>query len=186
MGAADAARLGLTRRHAAAYRHVCAEWASYAPPRARVCPPLVPRGGAKVLDAQPFSRQPRFRGGYLADLSTPSLSTLRGRRVLTNGGHWHVDVSWTPAVRELLVRRGIERPGNAGARRSRCRGLGLGGERVEACDVVPYARGGGLSGSHVAYVWRHGPITRVVSIHGYANRPRARAMMLAWIGAVLG
>jgi hypothetical protein len=182
--AARAAALGLTWRLPRAYRDVCAEWAASVPPSARPCPPLIPRGGVKVMVAVPFSRQRRYRGGYLSDLASRSLSTLRGRPVATNGGHWHVDVSWTAAVRELLVRRGIERPVNAGAP-SRCRRLRLGGQAVEACRVVPYEQGGGLSGGHVAYVWRRGAVTRVVSLHGYANAPRARAMMAAWMRVVL-
>jgi hypothetical protein len=182
--AAQAAALGLTRRLPRTYRDVCAEWAASVPPAAQPCPPLIPRGGVKVIVAALFSRQRRYRGGYLSDLASRSLSTLRGRPVATNGGHWHVDVSWTAAVRELLVRRGIERPVNADVP-SRCRRLRLGGQPVEACRVVPYEQGGGLSGGHVAYVWRRGAVTRVVSLHGYANAPRARTMLAAWMRAVL-
>jgi hypothetical protein len=61
----------------------------------------------------------------------------------------------------------------------------LGSERVEACRVVPYEEGGGLNGGHIAYVWTNGRVTFVVSLHGYANEPRARAMTLALIAQVL-
>jgi hypothetical protein len=178
------AALGLTRRLPAAYRAICREQAAYAPPGARTCPPLIPAGRVRVLAATPFSKAPHYRGGYLADLGSRSISTLRGAHVETNGGHWHFDVSWTPAVRQLLVRRGVERPANA-ARPSSCRHTRVDAEAVEACDVVPHEQGGGLNGGHVAYVWTRGAITYVISLHGYANEPRARAMMLALIDAVL-
>jgi hypothetical protein len=174
----------LTRKLPAAYRRVCAEQLAYAPAGAAVCPPLIPAGRLKVIDAAPFSKRKAYRGGFLADISTPSLSELGGHHVETNGGHWHYDVSWTPAVRRLLVDRGIERPA-AASKPSRCRQVLLGGRRVEACHVVPYEQGGGLNGGHVAYVWTHGRVTYVVSLHGYANEPRARAITLALIaGAV--
>jgi hypothetical protein len=34
-------------------------------------------------------------------------------------------------------------------------------------------------------VWSHGVVTYVVSLHGYHNEPRARAMTIALIAAVL-
>jgi hypothetical protein len=184
VSAAEAAGLGLTRRLPAEYRAVCAEQAAYAPAGARTCPPLIPGGRLKVIVAAPFSRQKRYDGGYNADLASRSLSDLRGQQIETNGGHWHYDVSWTPAVRRLLVRRGVQRPANADER-SACRGSRLGAERVEACEVVPYEKGGGLSGGHIAYIWRHAQADYVLSIHGYANEARARAMMAALITAVL-
>jgi hypothetical protein len=185
VSSSQATSLGLTREPPAAYRRVCAEQAGYAPAGARLCPPLIPTGRLKVIYANPFSRQQRYRGGYQADVSSRSLSTLDGGRIETNGGHWHYDVSWTPAVKQLLVRKGVERPANAD-KASSCRRLRLGRERVEACRVVPYERGGGLNGGHVAYVWSHGVVTYVVSLHGYDNEPRARAMTAALIAAVLG
>ena len=136
-----------------------------------------------MIDAAAFSTRKAYRGGYLADVSAPSLSELDGDHIETNGGHWHYDVSWTLAVRRLLVDRGVERPANA-SRASACRRLRFGGERVEACRVVPYEHGGGLNGGHIAYVWTHGRVTYVVSLHGYANEPRARAMTLALIAQV--
>jgi hypothetical protein len=180
----QARALGLTRKLPAAYRQACGEQLAYAPAGAQVCPPLIPAGRLKVIDATPFSKRKAYRGGYLADVSSASLSELDGKHVETNGGHWHYDVSWTPAVRRLLVRRGIERPANANMA-SKCRHVRLGGERVEVCHVVPYEKGGGLNGGHVAYVWTQGRVTYVVSLHGYANEPRARVMTLALMAQVL-
>jgi hypothetical protein len=176
--------LALTRKLPAAYQRACAEQFAYAPVGARVCPPLIPAGRLKVIDAAPFSKRKTYRGGYLADASSESISDLGGKHVETNGGHWHYDVSWTPAVRRLLVRRGVERP-PAADRPSQCRHLRLGGEGVEACRVVPYDEGGGLNGGHIAYVWTHHRVTFVVSLHGYANEPRARAMTLALMAQAL-
>lgn len=135
----------------AAYRQACTEQIAYAPAGAGVCPPLIPAGRLKVIHADPFSERKAYRGGYLADVSSASLSELDGEHVETNGGHWHYDVSWRPAVRRLLVHRGVERPVNAN-KASACRELMLGSERVEACRVVPYEQGGGLNGGHIAYV----------------------------------
>lgn len=165
---------GLTETLPDAYRRVCEEQAAYAPAGARVCPPLIPAGRLKLMHAAPFSKQKRYRGGFLADFSSASLSALGGRRIETNGGHWHYGVSWTPAVRRLQVRVGIERVAS-------CRAVRLGAERVNACRVVPHDRGGGLHGGHVTYVWSHGRVTHVISLHGYANEPRARAMTEALI-----
>jgi hypothetical protein len=184
VSAADAAALGLTRRLPADYQAVCAEQAAYAPVGARTCPPLVPDGRLKVIVAQPFSKQARYRGGYSADVASRSLSRLRGERIDTNGGHWHYDVSWTPAVRQLQVGRGVQRPPSA-AEASSCRRSRLGTAEVEVCEVVPYEKGGGLNGGHIAYVWRYERVAYVVSVHGYENEPRARAMMAALITAVL-
>ena len=178
-----ASALGLTRKLPAVYRRVCDEQAAAAPAGARACPPLIPKGRLEVIHADPFSPRPRLGGGYLADLSSRSLSELGRKHVETNGGHWHYDVSWTAEARRLLVHRGIERPANA-SKPSTCRVLRLAGESVDACRVVPYEQGGGLNGGHIAYVWRHGPVTYVVSLHGYANEPRARVMTEALMASV--
>jgi hypothetical protein len=50
---------------------------------------------------------------------------------------------------------------------------------MTACRVVAHNRGGGLNGGHIAYVWDHAGIAYVLSVHGYANEPRARAMIAA-------
>lgn len=184
VSAAEADALDLTRRLPADYRAVCAEQAAYAPAGARTCPPLVPDGRLEVIVAKPFSRQSRYRGGYSADVASRSLNRLRGERIETNGGHWHYDVSWTPAVRRLQVGRGVQRPPNADEPSS-CRRSRLGAEAVEVCEVVPYEKGGGLNGGHIAYVWTHEQATYVVSVHGYDNAPRARAMMVALIDAAV-
>jgi hypothetical protein len=181
---AEASALGLTRRLPTDYRAVCDEQASYAPAGARSCPPLIPKGPLKVIVAAPFSERKRYRGGYLADFASRSLSKLHGANLDTNGGHWHYDIAWTPAVRRLLVRRGVERPSNAG-KPSSCRRSRLGDAHVEVCNVVPYDEGGGLNGDHVAYVWAHDRVTYVISIHDYGNEPRVRAMMTALIRTVL-
>jgi len=90
----------------------------------------------------------------------------------------------TPAVRRL-VRRGVELPANA-ADASVCRKQRLGAHRVQTCRVGAFEKGGGINGGHVAYVWRHEKTAFVVSLHGYRNEPRARAMLAAWIAEVLG
>jgi hypothetical protein len=180
-----ARELGLTRSLPFAYRRICEDLAAYAPKGAGRCPPLIPGGTLDVIVAKPFSRQRRFRGGYSADFASRAIGTLGETTIDTNGGHWHFDVSWTPAVRALQVRKGVEQPGNAGGARSSCRSTRLGGRRVEACLVLPYEDGGGLNGGHVAYVWTHGAATYVVSLHGYANEPRVRAMTQALMARVL-
>jgi hypothetical protein len=180
-----ASALALTRKLPDAYRRVCDEQAVDAPAGARACPPLIPAGRLEVIDADPLSLRPRVSGGYLADLASGSLSELGGRHIETNGGHWHYDVSWTAEARRRLVRQGVERPANASGP-SACRSLRLGSERVEACRVVPHEQGGGLNGGHIVYVWSHGPMTYVLSLHGYANEPRARAMTEALMARVAG
>ena len=135
------------------------------------------------MDAAPFSNRRDRRGGFLADIASASLSDLGGERIRTNGGHWHYDVSWTPAVRRVLVGEFVEHPVHA--KPSACRHLRLGGERIEACRVVPYEQGGGLNGGHIAYVWTQGRVSYVISVHRYANEPRARAMTEALIARVL-
>jgi hypothetical protein len=181
----EARDLGLTRRLPAAYLRACTEQADYAPAGARLCPPLVPEGPMKVMTMGPFSKSPRDRGAYLADLSSSSLSELGADHIETNLGHWHYDVSWTPATRHLLVRRFVERPVNS-SKASACRHLRLGRELVEACRVVPHAQGGDLHGGHIAYMWTYGRVSYVLSLHGYANEPRARAMTRALMARRLG
>jgi hypothetical protein len=130
-----------------------------------------------------FSKHREWRGGYVADFTSPSLGELGHEHVETNGGHWHYDVSWSPLVRRHAVGV-VERPADS-SKASACRHLRLGSERVEACRVVPYEQGGGLHGGHIAYVWTHGRASYVVSAHGYANEPRVRAMTQAFIAKVL-
>lgn len=174
---AAAARLGLTRTLPATYERACEDLAAYAPTGIGTCPPLVPKGALEVQDAQPVSKRKGLRDGWVSDFESRSVRPV---------GHWRVDVAWSPAVRELLVTRGVERPVNAGGATSDCHWGAVGGERVEACQVLPYEAGGGVNGDHVAYVWPHGKATYVVSVHGRANGPRARAMMEALIAKVAG
>jgi hypothetical protein len=176
--------LGLTRELPHAYRRVCAKQAAYAPSAARICPPLIPGGRVDVMGAGRFSKSRVDRRRYLADFASSSLNELGDERIETNGGHWHYDVSWSPSARRLAVRDLVERPVNA-SEASACRYLRLDSERVEACRVVPYEQGGGLHGGHIAYVWTHGRASYVVSVHGYANEPRVRAMTQALIAEVL-
>lgn len=180
VSAGQARALGLTRALPRAYARVCRAQAAYAPPGARACPPLIPQAALAVTTAGPFSRQPRYRGGFTANLASRALNRLGGTDIDTNGGHWGYAVTWTRAVRRLVVDAGILRP-SAAAEPSRCRSLRLAAQPVQACRVVAYSRGGGLHGGHVAYIWDRGPTTYVVSVHGYANEPRVRAMTLALI-----
>jgi hypothetical protein len=179
-----ASALGLTRELPAAYRRVCAKQAERAPSRAQMCPSLIPRGRLKVINAGAYSTMRKYRGGYFADFASPSVSELGDEHIETNGGHWHYDVSWSSAVRRVAVRVLVERPPNS-VEASACRHVRLDSQRVEACRVVPYGQGGGLHGGHIAYVWTHRRTTYVVSLHGYANEPRARAMTLALIAEAL-
>ena len=55
---------------------------------------------------------------------------------------------------------------------------------MRVCRVVPHEDGGGINGGHIAYVWRDGGTTYVVSLHDYRNRNRARLMMGALVDAV--
>src|SRR3954470_23156146 len=169
--------LGLTRRRPITYRRVCEQQAREAAPPARMCPPLVPSGPLKVLYSGRSLGRHSAAGGFSADLSSRSLDRLGRRRIETNGGHWRYDAAWTPAVRRTVVGL-VKRPPNA-RERSSCRNVRVDGQEMEACRVVPHERGGGLDGGHIAYVWNHAGVTYVISVHGYANEPRARAMMTA-------
>lgn len=177
VSAAEAQRLGLTRTLPERVRRVCDDLAAYAPKGVGVCPPLVPRATTEVMDAKPFSKRKGLRDGWLSDFESAAIEPV---------GHWRFDVVWSAAVRELVVVKGVEVPVNGGGARSDCHWGVVGGERVEACQVLPYEAGGGVNGGHVAYVWPHGRATYVVSIHGRENGLKARAMMEALIGAVAG
>ena len=165
--------LGLTTRLPAAYRRVCARQAAAAPPRARSCPPTIPAGRLEVLDARALTRP---AGEFDVDAASSSIRA--------GGGHWHYDVAWTPAARRVWVHGRIEHPQNGP--RSRCTRLELAAERVEACRVAPYDRGGGINGGHIAYVWDHAGASYAISLHGYSNEPRVQAMMAALIERVRG
>jgi hypothetical protein len=156
---------------------VCEQEAREAAPPARICPPLVPIGSLRVLYSGRSLGRHSAGGGFSADLSSRSLNRLGRRHVDTNGGHWRYDAAWTPAVRRAVVRL-VERPPNA-REPSSCRDVRVAGQPMEACRVVPYERGGGLNGGHIAYLWNHAGVTYVISVHGYANEARARAMMTA-------
>jgi hypothetical protein len=173
-----AQRLGLTRTLPPNVRRVCDDLAAYAPEGVGACPPLVPKGATEVQAAKPFSRQRGLKDGWISDFESEAIRPV---------GHWRFDVTWSPAVRELVVVKGVEAPVNADGARSDCHWGAVAGQRVEACQVLPFEAGGGVNGGHVAYVWPHGPATYVVSVHdGPGNGPRARAMMEALIAEVAG
>jgi hypothetical protein len=174
------AALGLTRELPRAYRQVCRKQAAEAPAGARACPPLIPAGPLKVLYRGRTLGRDSPAGGFSADLASRSLGRLHHKRVETNGGHWRYDVVWAPRVRRLAIEKGIVRPVDA-SRPSRCRHTRIAGQRARSCKVVPYHEGGGLNGGHIAYVWERGGVTFAISVHGYANEARARAMVAAVI-----
>lgn len=179
--ARTASPLGLTRNHPPAYRRVCEEQARYAPRDATTCPPVIPRGKLEVIDAGPLFVPDR--GGYSADFASRSLDRIRGRRVNANGGHWRYDVAWTKQAKHFVVELRVLRPQRAD-RPSRCKWREIDNRRMRACRVVPHEKGGGLNGGHFAYVWRHTGVVYIVSVHGYRNAPRARAMIAALADAV--
>jgi hypothetical protein len=180
-----AAAPGLTRTLPRAFRDVCRSQAAGAPVGARTCPPLIPTGPLKVLYRGRSLGRDSPPGGFSADLASRSLGRLHRRRIETNGGHWRYDVVWAPRVRRLAIEKGIVRPVDA-SRPSRCRQARIAGRRVRSCRVAPYREGGGVNGGHIAYVWEHDGVTFAISVHGYANEPRARAMMAALIATVEG
>jgi hypothetical protein len=177
--------LALTPELPAAYRRVCDEQAEAAPASAAACPPLLPSGRLTVLYAGRFGGREGHRGGYSADFESPALTRIDGKRVESNGGHWRYDVAWTARVRHLAVDVGVVAPPNA-AEPSSCRQRAVMRRRMRVCRVPPHEQGGGINGGHVAYVWRHRGVTYVVSVHGYGNEPRARAMVAALVARVLG
>jgi hypothetical protein len=175
--------LGLTRRLPRAYRQVCERQASDAPVGARTCPPLIPAGALKVGYRGRSLGRDSSGGGFSADFASRSLGQFYGKRIETNGGHWRYDVVWTPRVRRLVVGMGIRRRPTNAPGSSSCRQTRVAAQRMLACRVVAYDRGGGVNGGHVAFVWEHARVTFVISVHGYANAPRARAMMAAVVAA---
>ncbi len=180
---ASSSALGLTRKHPRRYRKVCGKQADQAPAGAGTCPPLIPKGHLAILYSGRLGGREADPGGFSADLASPSISHLDGAHVETNGGHWHYDVAWTAAARQMAIARGVIHPPNA-AHRSKCRRRDVEGQRMRVCRVVPYQQGGGINGGHIAYVWRDGDTAYVVSLHGYRNSPRARAMIGALVDAV--
>jgi hypothetical protein len=174
---------GLTRKHPRRYRKVCRRQADQAPAGARTCPPLLPTGRLAVLYSGRLGGREGDPGGFSADLASPSISRVGDTRVQTNGGHWRYDVAWTPSARAIAVDRNVVHPPNA-TRRSSCHRQRVAGRRMRVCRVVPHEQGGGINGGHIAYVWRDGTTAYVISLHGYRNRTRARAMMRALVNAV--
>jgi hypothetical protein len=183
--AASEMALGLTRQWPGAYRGVCSVQAETAPADARSCPPLIPAGALTVTYSGKSLGRDGPEGGFSADLASRSLDRLEGRRIATNGGHWRYDVAWDPRMRRTVVQMRILRPVNA-AESSTCRPMNLVERKMLACRVVAYKRGGGVNGGHIAYVWDDARVTYVISVHGYANEPRARAMMAALTAAADG
>ena len=85
-------------------------------------------------------------------------------------------------MRRTVVQLGVRRPVNA-RESSSCRETRVAAWRMMACRAVPFERGGGVNGGHIVYVWDHARVTYAISIHGYANEPRARAMIAALTAA---
>jgi hypothetical protein len=181
VGAAQAEQgFQLTRQPPPEYRLACARLRNYRPLRADACPPLVPQGGMAVDDQGSPNGWSR---SYLLDLASSSLSSIGGRPVETNGGHWTVAAARGRANQRLLAL--TLRPPNA-TRPSTCRLTKLDGEPVTACLVPPYEQGGGYYGGHIAYAWRHKDVVYHITIHGYANEPRVGLMMAALIARETG
>jgi hypothetical protein len=171
--------LRLTRRLPSAYRRVCERQASEAPVAARTCPPLVPVGPSTVMYRGRSLGRESAGGGFSADLASRSLNRL------SNGGHWRYDVVWVPTVTRAVVDAGIKRP-RAAREPSSCERTRVAAQPMTACRVVPYSRGGGVNGGHIADIWTRDGVAYVISLHGYANEPRARAMMAAYVARVGG
>jgi hypothetical protein len=176
--------LRLTSELPAAYQRVCEEQAESAPASAAACPPLLPSGRLTVLYAGRFGGREGYRGGYSADFESRALKRTAGKQLDSNGTHWRYDVVWTAPVRHLAVDRGVVNPPRAD-KPSFCHRRRVTGRRMRVCRVPPHERGGGINGGHIAYVWRQGSVAYVVSMHGYDNEPRARAMMAALMARVL-
>jgi hypothetical protein len=170
------AALQLTRTLAAAYQQACARLAAYAPPGVNGCPPLVPVGPLVVQNAAPIASASGYQGSFVLDLVSGSLSSIHGRSVEANGGHWTMQVAWGPVTRKLLDE---QLHGALGVEPARCHSARLAGETVEACRVP--ATDDGYYSAHVAYAWRHQGVAYHVSIHGHANEPRLELMMEALI-----
>ena len=177
-----ATRYGLTRHHPRAYRRVCARQAEQAPKVAETCPPLIPSGHLSVLYAGPFGGREGDRGGYSSDLESASLQRIDGKPVEANGGHWRYDVAWTTHAKRLAI-TGVTRPADADEPSS-CHVERVRGRHMRVCRVAPHDKGGGINGGHIAYIWRRAGVAYVISLHGYPNRPRARAMMASLADAV--
>jgi hypothetical protein len=143
---------------------------------------LAPDGRLAVLYSGRIGGRDSGLGGFSADLASPSIGRVDGTPVQTNGGHWRYDVAWTKRARDFAVDRNVVRPPRA-ARPSACHRRRVAGQRMRMCRVAPHERGGGINGGHIAYVWRDGTIAYVISLHGYGNRARTRAMMRALVDA---
>ena len=177
--------LGLTRRLPAPYRRVCARQASGAPVGARTCPPLVPVGSLVVMYRGRSLGRESAGGGFSAEFASRSLNRLDDARVDSSGGHWRYDVVWEPAVKRAVVDPGIRQP-RAAREPSSCERTRVAGQPMTACRVVPYRTGGGVNGGHIAYTWNRAGVAYVISLHGYANEPRTRAMIAAHLAQLGG
>jgi hypothetical protein len=169
------AELNLTRRLPATYTSACRELAASVPPGIAACPPVIPAGALKVEVAAPFSRARRYRGGYSMSFASCSLDRYRGRSIETNGCHWAYELGWSHLTGRIVVERVTAAPGTV------CRWRSLAGQRVRACRVPPFEQGGGFHGGHIAYLWERPAASVVLSVHGYRNEARVRAMMTALI-----
>jgi hypothetical protein len=181
----DRADLSLTRNLPPGYERACQRLAEYAPREIAACPPVIPRGPLKVDIAAPFSGTRRDRDWFVMSFASCSLNTYMGRSIETNGCHWAYELAWSRRTRRIVVQRVIQGSGNPANPRSACRWGALAKQRVRACRVPSFERGGGFHGGHIAYLWERAPAAIVLSAHGYLNEARVKAMMTALIEKAL-
>jgi hypothetical protein len=181
----DHADLTLTGNLPPEYERACQRLAEYAPREIAACPPVIPRGPLKVEVAAPFSGTRRDREWFVMSFASCSLTTYMGRSIETNGCHWAYELAWSPRTRRIVVQRVVHGSSNRANPRSACRWRSLAKQRVRACRVPPFERGGGFHGGHIAYLWERAPAAIVLSAHGYLNEARVKAMMTALIEKAL-
>ena len=181
----DWADLSLTRNLPPGYERACERLAEYTPREIAACPPVIPRGPLKVEIAAPFSATRRDREWFVMSFASCSLNSYMGRSIETNGCHWAYELAWSRRTRRTVVEGVIHGSGNPTNPRSACRWRSLAKQRVRACRVPPFERGGGFHGGHIAYLWERAPAAIVLSAHGYLNEARVKAMMTALIEKAL-
>lgn len=109
------------------------------------------------------------------DFHSPLLE--RGRRS-DSGGHWIVAAAEADAIdRSLQDKDGRLDPLDRQDGR-------LAGHEVTTLWLRRYEGGGGYHGGHVAIRWTQAGVDRIVSLHGYHNLARTRAIASALIDAI--
>lgn len=158
---ATAAPVALTKEAPPELIAKCRQALAEAHTRVLYCPPAVPEGDVFMRAGPAFGGDFDGEGAYVVDV------TMIDRVPWSRRGHWLVE-GGSPRTLRYELHFGVWQP--------RERAVTVGGIEATVYFVVPFNKGGGEHGGHVALYWEFDGQAYDVSFHGYRNLPLVKSV----------